>query len=714
MSEEEYIHLSEIAKRRAQSVQMRIEDPDRFAGGWASGLTDFMSWLTGQDEMCPGWSTPFTRADYLERIWHNDSRLSGTIYTLVSRIASLGWQVSGPVEGLERWYELFSTAEGDWTLFMQLVFQDYLATDEGTVFETVRKSYPDGEIEQLWAMDARRTIPGPLNVAAINREGEKEDKKVWPLVFIDQEGWKGMEEGEFYRFSSLPSTDQYRRRLGFCFMSRILRYAHLANDLLCYQEERARNLPPEGIATITGLTAPQMKNAINEYDMDRRQRQSGIFPGILWLVSNVYGQEAKVAFTSFRDVWKNFSNQEAHEIFMKVVALDAGIDVGALWQVEFHGATKAASWLQHKKAQGKGVAEFLIAFERWASRIMPMAYQFKWETPDDEQDLQHEKIVKAKIDNARLLWEPSPTGEQLLTTEQVQDMLVEQRVIPARYIQPSVSILTDIRRSISDGKDTGTLYFPDGYLVRDRKWWNGATLKAQDCCDDARILDPELQVALLPIMKRWEILGKGFRDILSAWYDDIIKWIQETPEVLENDGYWIAWGDRIESAMLDEFIQSAMEGSLSTGIDISFDTRNEIALQVAQEQMFDLVKLDGDESMVRSTRDFLERTKARVASGEIPFSDLANVLAPQFGASRAEKIAVTENSTLWGRAQLETAQEAGLTQKRSIRADAARVCPSQVCPNNAAQGWIPINATFQSGDMHPSYHPFCYCFVNVR
>jgi hypothetical protein len=468
------------------------------------------------------------------------------------------------------------------------------------------------------------------------------------------------------------------------------------------------------------MTKTQLENSIAEYKVAKEQHGMKVFPGLLWLVSNVFGQELKIDWVSFREVWDDFSNREAHEVFMKVIALDAGADVGGFWQVEFHGATKAASWLQHKKAQGKGPAEFIVAFERWATQQLPMGYFWRFDVPDDDQDMQAQKIKGAKIKNARLLWEPDASGERLLDKNQVLEILAEEKAIPQRYVTPTMRVMTDVMKSRNiTGGDVGTIYFPDGYIERDRSYWDlnqdllnkGAVLVQKAQPQTADDLPDDVQQALIPIVKQWEVIGDRMAELLEEWEIDIMSWIDESPELLATEAYWEGWAGRISDRMIGVFTDAAIEASLSTDLIVPGDLRNQLALDVARERMFDMVKLDGPQSIVRSRREFLNRVRADLASGKIQFSDLESVLSTRFDAAAARNIAISENTDIWAEAQLRTAKAAEMPYKRSVRADAGRVCPSGICIQAEEAGWIPIDAEIVPGYKRPKYHPHCYCYV---
>lgn len=730
MARIESLALAEKASSPRSSIQVRVTNPEKLAGGWSQGMTDFMGFLATQDQGCPPWSSPLRRADYLESVWRKDSRLSGVIFTMVSRMASLGWAIVGPIKKLQKWYDILSWADEDgWTQFIKLFFTDYLTTDEGGILEATRDFYPRGPLQNVWNMDARHCIPGPVTLPVVNAQGKKSKMKSWPLIFKDQDKWKGMKKGQFYRIASLPTTDQFRRRMGFCFMSRILRYAQLADAMLKFQEERVSNLPPEGIATISGLTRPQVEKAMQEYALQRTQKGQLTWPGVLWLVSNTYGQECKVAFTSFRQVWDSFSDREAQEIFSKVVALDAGIDVSEIWQVEFHGATKAASWLQHKKSLGKGSAEFIVEFERWMGRNTPQDIAFRFDTPDDEQDLMHERIRQMKIKNVKELWTPLQGQEEgLISKEQALEMLATEQVIPSYLTSPSIRTVTDIIKRDS-GMTIGRMHFPSGQIEYERPFWalDQTMLTSADLDLEPiekndpgleALLDeapPEVATQLIPIVKRWESLNEQLREVLDAWQKDILSEMEDNPDTLANDEYWSDWGDQISDALMPSFYQSALEGGISVlsqpGLDVSFDRVNEVARQVAGETMFDMVNLDGEESIVRSRRKLLDHVREDLAEKKIAWTDVQAKLTPYFGAGRARLIAVSENTDLWAKAQLRTAKGAGLTKKKSVRADIGRVCPTNICNEAAEAGWIGIDEEFVPGYAKPRYHPFCYCLL---
>lgn len=101
-------------------------------------------------------------------------------------------------------------------------------------------------------------------------------------------------------------------------------------------------------------------------------------------------------------------------------------------------------------------------------------------------------------------------------------------------------------------------------------------------------------------------------------------------------------------------------------------------------------------------------TVTEIAYGTDSFSGIAQVFDRAFDY-RSEMIARTEISTAYGEAELDTYKEFGVEEKEWITAGDDRV--SEECADNEAQGAIPLDEAFKSGDIHEPAHPNCRCDV---
>ena len=74
---------------------------------------------------------------------------------------------------------------------------------------------------------------------------------------------------------------------------------------------------------------------------------------------------------------------------------------------------------------------------------------------------------------------------------------------------------------------------------------------------------------------------------------------------------------------------------------------------------------------------------------------------------RRQDIAQTEMRYVTSEANLDRAKARDQQFKMCISEQGPRVCP--ICQGNEAQGWIPIDDNFQSGQPYPPFHPRCRC-----
>lgn len=179
--------------------------------------------------------------------------------------------------------------------------------------------------------------------------------------------------------------------------------------------------------------------------------------------------------------------------------------------------------------------------------------------------------------------------------------------------------------------------------------------------------------------------------------------------------------ERLTQKAMQAGAQGAVEG---VGAGIGFDLRdphvkayldaNPVAQRVAK--------------INQTTKDRLSYlVQEGIEQGWSP-GKLANAITDRFGefaagrpqehiASRAHLVAVTEigeahsAGTYLGARQL--AGKGFALEKSWSAVNDAKTDPD-ICAANAAQGWIPLEQPFQSGDDHPLGHPGCRCVLLTR
>jgi hypothetical protein len=186
-------------------------------------------------------------------------------------------------------------------------------------------------------------------------------------------------------------------------------------------------------------------------------------------------------------------------------------------------------------------------------------------------------------------------------------------------------------------------------------------------------------------------------------------------------GFSLAWDD-----YSGELVATAADGSKQALLrvkatepnavpDNMLDVRDPRAVEWAEQHAAEMLTSDGaGGELVDATRNMIKQTIVDGIKSKLSREQLAESLriAHAFSHERADLIAVTEIGNATSGGLYAGYQLAGMQEKRWLLSNDDNVCP--VCVANAAQGYIPMNDAFQSGDMQPLAHPHCQCDLAAR
>jgi hypothetical protein len=182
--------------------------------------------------------------------------------------------------------------------------------------------------------------------------------------------------------------------------------------------------------------------------------------------------------------------------------------------------------------------------------------------------------------------------------------------------------------------------------------------------------------------------------------------------------------DALEEAAEDATRQAVAAIGPSAPDDL-FDQVSERSVRMAEERAAELVgrRVLADGSIIdnpnpqwaisESTRDMIRTRIQSVIRGNEGSDALIEALETDhaFSPARARMVARTEIADINSRAQMETyrvAEDAGVdVRKRWVLGPR----PCETCIANAAEGAIPLDQPFQSGDDTAPAHPNCVCAV---
>lgn len=331
----------------------------------------------------------YERDVQMSELWQCEPILAGAVYSMCAKMTALSWSVTGRRKIAKNTAEMFATAahiDGySWHGFISPTAQDFYTTDRGVFWETARDSYN------------RLTDIGHIDALSCNLTGNRDTPMLYRSEILGQS--LRFNPRQYVHFSSLPSPRERYFGIGFCAVSRAYRAAHLLIGLHDYDDEKLDNLPPEGIAAISGLTMDEFNDAVTLWLNKRQADKSLTFPQVLWLLGSQPNQEVKVAIESFSQLPESFDRKAVVDQYVSTLALDFGVDAREFWPIS-SGAlgTASESEIQHQKARGKGPGEFISITERELNAELPEDAEFRYDTQDIEEDMNAASVAKMWVD----------------------------------------------------------------------------------------------------------------------------------------------------------------------------------------------------------------------------------------------------------------------------------------------------------------------------
>lgn len=224
--------------------------------------------------------------------------------------------------------------------------------------------------------------------------------------------------------------------------------------------------------------------------------------------------------------------------------------------------------------------------------------------------------------------------------------------------------------------------------------------------------------ATRPLIAAQRRMEEGWRERLGKELREILALIPESrshskaiDEIASHDWGWEAkYGPTVVAELASAFEAAALEMFPEMSIPL-VQLRG---AEWARERGATLLRLDGDQSLVKLTQqrvnDLVAGTLERGDSLRTLRSNLTSDLA--FSPMRAERVARTETSFALGQGHKSAAVAQGHNEKRAFTQGDSLVRPEH--SSNAAQGWIGVNESFQSGHETIPFGVNCRCNVIYR
>lgn len=363
---------------------------------------------------------------WLDELWKSEPILAGAVYSMVAKMQSLTWKIEGGRYNANQVAEMLARARYmwgyDWAGFIGTSAIDFYTQDNGVYWDTIR-SKEWGRLTDLAHIDTRNCLQtGNVNRPMYYRSSITNDEHYY-------------KPDEYIHFGSMPLPSERDFGMGLCAVSRAARAARLLMSLHDYDTEKLSNLPPEGVAAVTGLTDREFRQAIALWKAEREKNQSLTFPQVLWLIGSSPGAKVSVDLTSFSSLPESWDRETVITQYVNTLAMCFGVDAREFWAMSTAAlGTAAEAEVQHLKARGKGGGEFITMVEAAINAEIPDNVTFAFDTQDIEEDLISANIAAAWINAYFKLYFPGVQAgvpvEGVIDAQTFKRLLSDKGVLP--------------------------------------------------------------------------------------------------------------------------------------------------------------------------------------------------------------------------------------------------------------------------------------------
>lgn len=415
------ITLKERPRRRSLLKYRDLDYPSAESGSLRGGffLYDMIRSFAAKGENMPKRGTSDYLA-YLDRLWKEEPILAGTIYGMVAKAQSRQWKIVGTRNNAARAANLLNDAaysywKHGWWGFVGVSALDFYTCPNG-VFWAVQRQSEFGQITSIEHIDSHACyLTGSYDTPVIYRSPVTGQQ----IVF---------KNGEIINFNSMMLGREVELGTGFCAVERAMKAARLLVALHDYDIEKLNNLPPEGLATVSGLTQDEFMDSLAIWREQRQAQNSLTYPQVLWLMSQAPGAAVDVKLVPFSNLPENFSRGEMVNQYVNILANAFGVSASDIW---FMGGgpfgTGKETELQHAYAKGKGEGEWFSITTQTINGEMPRGVNFSYDTSDIQEDLTAAQTAGAWV-NALL---PVMSSNLMSVTEDdLRSLLVEKGILP--------------------------------------------------------------------------------------------------------------------------------------------------------------------------------------------------------------------------------------------------------------------------------------------
>jgi hypothetical protein len=364
------------------------------------------------------------RDRWLTEIWKMEPNLAGVLNSVVAIDKNRGWSLVGGRNLVRRYTNILHNAEAGagYRAFTSLQSQSFYTTDIGGISEVGRDG-EQGPMQALWHVDPARCVLS--------------GKAEFPLTYYPYRGKRQKWQAEdYFRTSSLYSTDESYNQLGFCAISRAVALIQTLIAVHEYDQEQLGARAPQGLLLLHGITQEQWNQAMRAREADLTQKER-IYYGGVEVLASLGAEKIDANLVALSNLPANFDMRTFTDLTMFGYALCFGYDPTEFWPVQFGALGRGReSEVQHMKATGKGGLDFILAYQENIQKELPDTVHFEFDQRDDDAELVATEVMAAKVDVITKMYQAGlQFGQPLISKDQAQSLLAKEDVIPQEWTE---------------------------------------------------------------------------------------------------------------------------------------------------------------------------------------------------------------------------------------------------------------------------------------
>jgi len=444
------------------TVQLSVQDRTEAAFATEQPIVYLMSNMADDIGTWPS----AARDRDLDKLWKAESMLSGAVFSMAAKIASLDFSLVGPKNAVSAYTNILQSADmgSGWVGFMMKLVTDILTIDNGGFVELMR---PPGAS----ALSSAKGI-AHLDALKCRRTGDV----YHPVEYTDMNGavhrlsWE-----QVVPVADMPTPRERYNGYGYCAVSRVLRTAQILRDVGIYKRQKLTGKqPPPALLFVQGIRRGEVTGGIQQAQTEEiYQRGRSIYSGPVVLSGTDPGIPVDAKLIELAGLPDGYDEDTLFKWYIAALAMAFGTDYAEFAPLP-GGNLGTASQVETmaSRSRGKGPGVIVQSFEYMMNyRVLPHTMTFQFTSTDPAAESERIKLAHDRArERALRVNSEEITAEQALKLaiaegDAPESFLAERREVAAQEEETEAEIDDTVNRIVKTNDDINDAYRRVGPVI---------------------------------------------------------------------------------------------------------------------------------------------------------------------------------------------------------------------------------------------------------